>query len=416
MRIRFLALGIVAILTAVALSACGGDDETATPIIFPATPTAITFPATPTPFTITFPATPTPITFPATPTPFTFPTATPEPTAIPTPVPTLADHFDGERIIINVGFSPGGGYDTVSRIMAQHLGKYFPGEPRFIIRNVTGGGSLKALQATLRADPDGLTVGLLHPRFVKAELAGEDVKDFDLDTILVVGAPTLSFTTSMWCTDKGFPDTWDGVQAHGDEISIAAYVGETGGTGTLYAELLGHNVKRILGYTGGTADKMAAFDRGEVDSTTNCGEQTVPRLYPEWLKDQRLQPIFWWQKEPTREWLDQLGYEGDVPYLLDVVGGTDDQKAALRASIVVNAFSRTFVLPPGVPDDIYNAWVSAFEQTLADPAVVSALGIAGYGGDIGYGSPEEFEALRSTVRELSPDALELFKQLAGLET
>jgi tripartite-type tricarboxylate transporter receptor subunit TctC len=45
---------------------------------------------------------------------------------------------------IVVGFSPGGGYDTYSRLIALHFGRHIPGNPTIVIENMTGAGSLIA--------------------------------------------------------------------------------------------------------------------------------------------------------------------------------------------------------------------------------------------------------------------------------
>ena len=55
----------------------------------------------------------------------------------------VADFYKGKQITLQVGFNPGGGYDTTARIFARHLGKHIPGNPSVIVQNVPGGGSAK---------------------------------------------------------------------------------------------------------------------------------------------------------------------------------------------------------------------------------------------------------------------------------
>jgi tripartite-type tricarboxylate transporter receptor subunit TctC len=55
-----------------------------------------------------------------------------------------------------VGFSSGGAYD---------MGKYVPGNPAFMVQNMTGGGSMVAANYVYNvAKPDGLTFGLVTLR------------------------------------------------------------------------------------------------------------------------------------------------------------------------------------------------------------------------------------------------------------
>jgi len=83
----------------------------------------------------------------------------------------LAQLFNSKPVTIIVGSSPGGGYDTFGRLVARHVGKYLPGNPSFIVRNVPGGGQLRGLRRAMKSEPDGLTLGILHPRFVQRELS-----------------------------------------------------------------------------------------------------------------------------------------------------------------------------------------------------------------------------------------------------
>jgi tripartite-type tricarboxylate transporter receptor subunit TctC len=67
-------------------------------------------------------------------------------------------YYEGKVINIIVGFSPGGGYDRLSRILAKHLPKYIPGKPAIIVQNMPGAGSMIAANQLYNlTKPDGLT-------------------------------------------------------------------------------------------------------------------------------------------------------------------------------------------------------------------------------------------------------------------
>ncbi len=75
------------------------------------------------------------------------PTATPKPAAAaPAPAPApkapAKPHYEGKTIRITVGFSPGGGFDTFTRLVARHIGRHIPGNPDVIVTNRPGAGSL----------------------------------------------------------------------------------------------------------------------------------------------------------------------------------------------------------------------------------------------------------------------------------
>ena len=52
--------------------------------------------------------------------------------------------YQGKTIRIVVGNIAGDAYDLWARIFAQHMGKYIPGNPNFIVQNMTGAGGMIA--------------------------------------------------------------------------------------------------------------------------------------------------------------------------------------------------------------------------------------------------------------------------------
>ena len=66
----------------------------------------------------------------------------------------------GKTVRVIVDGSAGGGYDTYTRMIARHLGKHVPGNPNFVVENMTGAGTLISANHVYKvAKPDGLTLG-----------------------------------------------------------------------------------------------------------------------------------------------------------------------------------------------------------------------------------------------------------------
>jgi len=73
---------------------------------------------------------------------------------------SAASFYEGKTIRIIVGTSPGGGYDTYTRLIARHFSKYIPGKPAIIVDNMPGAGGLVSANHLFKvAKPDGLTIG-----------------------------------------------------------------------------------------------------------------------------------------------------------------------------------------------------------------------------------------------------------------
>ena len=70
---------------------------------------------------------------------------------LPAAADGVADFYNGKQINIVVGYSPGGGYDTYTRLLATAIGRHIPGNPEVIVTNMPGGGSMKAANYTYRA-------------------------------------------------------------------------------------------------------------------------------------------------------------------------------------------------------------------------------------------------------------------------
>src|SRR5262247_4476830 len=56
----------------------------------------------------------------------------------------VSDFYRGKTVTIIVGYTAGGGYDLYARALGRHMGKHLPGNPNFIVQNITGAGSLNA--------------------------------------------------------------------------------------------------------------------------------------------------------------------------------------------------------------------------------------------------------------------------------
>jgi len=104
------------------------------------------------------------------------------------------EFYKGKVLRFIVAASPGGGYDTYTRTIARHIGKYIPGNPTSIVQNRPGGGQLVgALYLYKRAKPDGLTVGVWNSTWVLQQALGNRKVRFEGDKFGWIGAPREGF-------------------------------------------------------------------------------------------------------------------------------------------------------------------------------------------------------------------------------
>jgi hypothetical protein len=108
------------------------------------------------------------------------------------PVFPQANFYEGKTIRFIVGFSAGGGYDTYTRLIARHMGKYVPGNPVFVVDNMAGAGSMISANYVYKvAKPDGLTIGHFIGGLFLQQLLAKPGIEFD----------SLKFSTSASAQD-----------------------------------------------------------------------------------------------------------------------------------------------------------------------------------------------------------------------
>ncbi|MDB5509894.1 MAG: efflux transporter protein [Hyphomicrobiales bacterium] len=72
------------------------------------------------------------------------------------------DFYAGKTITMSTHTGPGGGYDTLLRLISRHLGRHIPGSPAMIVVNMPGAGGLTAFNHAARIAPqDGTYLTLV---------------------------------------------------------------------------------------------------------------------------------------------------------------------------------------------------------------------------------------------------------------
>ncbi len=70
--------------------------------------------------------------------------------------------FPSKVITFIVPTSPGGGFDTFSRMVIPYLRKYLPHPVNIVVKNIPGGDWNIGITKMYRSKPDGYTIGLIN--------------------------------------------------------------------------------------------------------------------------------------------------------------------------------------------------------------------------------------------------------------
>src|SRR6185437_10664074 len=101
-----------------------------------------------------------------------------------------ADSFyRGKRLTLIVGFAPGGGVDTDSRIISRHLPRFLPGAPSILVQNMEGAAGIIAANYLSRVAPDGLTIAIPGRSWFVEGAIGTGGTRFDPAKFTYIGSP-----------------------------------------------------------------------------------------------------------------------------------------------------------------------------------------------------------------------------------
>src|SRR6476646_10558258 len=100
-----------------------------------------------------------------------------------------APFYQGKTIRIVTGYPAGDVNDLWPRLITQHMGKYIPGNPTFIVQNMPGASTMIAANYVYNvAKPDGLTFGSTLPSLYFDQLIGRKEVQFDWTKFVWLGS------------------------------------------------------------------------------------------------------------------------------------------------------------------------------------------------------------------------------------
>ena len=279
-------------------------------------------------------------------------------------VPSLAagadDFFKGKTIRFVVGFSPGGGFDTYTRFIARHFGKHVPGNPRTVVQNRTGAGSMIAANYIYnRAKPDGLTVGNWIGPLVLQHVLGKKGVKFDGRKFNWLGVPSTDDNTCALTKASGISNVKDWLNSKRPiKIGATGPGSTTDDVPKLIKAATDLPMQIIEGY-GGTAIIRVAAEKGEIDG--GCWAwQSIKPTWRQGIESGNVKPVL--QVGP-----DKHADLKDVGVAFDLVKDETGKKLLGVAADVYRGLSRPYSLPPGTPADRVKTLQKAFMATLNDP-------------------------------------------------
>jgi tripartite-type tricarboxylate transporter receptor subunit TctC len=270
---------------------------------------------------------------------------------------SAADFYKGKDVELYVGYSVGGGYDLYARTIARHIGRFLPGNPTILPKNMEGAGSLRLANWLYNAAPkDGSVFGTIGRGTGFDPLLGHKGASFDATKFTWIGSANHEVSVCVaWHTT--------GITKFEDLLTQELTVGGTGAAADtdqfpkVMNGVLGTKLRIITGYPGGN-DVGLAMERGEVKGRCGWSWSSVKSTHAAWLAEKKINVLVQLAlaKHPDLP---------DVPVIIDLAK-TDEQRQVLKLIFARQVMGRPFLGPPGIPADRAAALRKAFMDTMHD--------------------------------------------------
>ncbi|HWP57362.1 MAG TPA: hypothetical protein VNL14_05705 [Candidatus Acidoferrales bacterium] len=312
--------------------------------------------------------------------------------------------YQGKTITMVYGSAPGGTGDMRARAVTAALKRHIPGNPDILVDYRPGAGARTAANYVFtKAQPDGLTIGVMGSNLIPAAVLGESGVLYDIDKFIYLGTP-YSGHAHVFLTRKaaGLSNLERLRAAHGVRVGAQAIGHTIYYTGRMFAYLMGLNDPRfVVGYTGQELD--VAFRNGEIDARTNHWESPIrQKLIEEGLLDihgiieipkgKKPHPVY--NQTPD----------------LETFARTERERKLVALHRAFQAGGSPYVLPPGVPKERVQILREAMRKSFADPEFIAEYKKVG-----DDSSPLTGEELEKLIRELprEREVIDLLKKLFG---
>lgn len=289
--------------------------------------------------------------------------------------------YKGNTVSVVIRSTAGGGYDKYGRLVARHIGKHIPGNPRVIAVNRPGAGGIVAANYMFNQAPqDGSEILIPSREFVFAERVGESgiqYSSLDFNLLGSVTAGTMSILAGPGINVNDLSE----LKMH-EGIFRFGVSGRSGGSYvmTMILQAAGYNVDVVTGFEG-SGDQVLAALRGDTQGYITTWGPEAKNL----IENEGFNVFVKLGDSPELDHINDFRafFQGDALSLAEVL-------------LTPMSINRPFVTGPNVPEDRVRALQKAFKATLEDPDFLSDAERSGL--NVNYVGPDQMRSLyRATM-------------------
>ena len=273
---------------------------------------------------------------------------------------TANDFYAGKAVNFIVGTDVGGGFSIYGRVFSRHLGRFIPGNPTVVMKNMPGAGGATASTYLFKIAPkDGTVIGSVAPNAILGRLLDGNISQYDPTKFLYLAGAERGTRLCM-TFEHSKTRTFD------DALKRRTVIGATsaGSPTREYAAMIKHSTgaqfEIVSGYKG-PPDLFLAMSRGEIDGVCGLDWTALKSQQPEWLRDKKLNLLIQASMEPHPE-LAKLGVPVPWPYIKNET----DRRAVEVMVGFEQAFGKSYLVPPETPAERVAILRKAFAAVMKD--------------------------------------------------
>jgi len=268
-----------------------------------------------------------------------------------------ADFYKGKNVDLTIGYSAGGGYDVYARLLARHMGRFIPGNPAIVPKNMPGAGSLVLANWLYNVAPkDGTAFGTIGRGTAFDPLLGSTKAQFDAAKFNWLGSMNDEVSVCVSWYTTGITSL---EQVKHNELTVggSGQAADTDQFPKVLNATIGTKFRLVTGYPGGN-DVDLAMERGEVMGRCGWSWSSVVATHKSWIDEHKINVL-------VQLSLSKHPDLPNVPLVMDLANN-DEQRQIFKLVFARQPMGRPFLAPPGVPSDRVSVLREAFMDTMKD--------------------------------------------------
>lgn len=260
-------------------------------------------------------------------------------------------------VTLVVGFPPNASYGQIGGILAKHLGRYLPGNPKVSVRNMPGDASLTAARYLCTEAPtDGSVIGLLARTVATEPLLSDRDLGFDSRKLRWLGSPAREVSVAFAWHETPFKTIDDARHA----VMITTATSPNAGS-AIFAYILNDVAKTKFSVIAGYPDAkamMAAVESGVAHGIVGPSLINLNSTRPDWLRTGKARVLVQFAAKPDPELTD-------VPLVMELAQDQEERNI-IELIFAPQDFAYPLVAPPTTPSAVIKQLSTALLRTARD--------------------------------------------------